>query len=126
MISSSISRRQFIGCTGVTTVGSVALLLLHEASGASGPGDARDLASLPDEAPEVTLHWDEGPEDAMGFVFEWGEDGVTFPNVVSIEGRLTRTSVAFPRPGTYYGRLKAYNAAGTSPPGQTLIIPVKS
>ena len=93
---------------------------------AEAGSDSTGVTPLPDEPRNVTLDWDEGPENATGLIFEWGEDGVSFPNVVPVAARLTRTVVAFPRPGTYYGRLKAYNEAGTSPPGNTLIIPVKS
>ena len=123
MISPSLSRRQFIGRSGGATLGSVALVLLHEAGAGSDPTGA---TPVPDEPRNVTLHWDEGPENATGLLFEWGEDGVSFPNVVPVAARLTSTVIAFPRPGTYYGRLKAYNDAGTSPSGNTLIIPVKS
>ena len=123
MISTSLSRRQFIGRSGGATLGSVALVLLQEAGAGSDPSGA---PPVPDEPRNVTLHWDECPENATGLIFEWGEDGVSFPNVVPIAARLTSTVVAFPRPGIYRGRLKAYNEAGTSPPGNTLIIPVKS
>ena len=126
MISTSLSRRQFIGCTGGATVSSVALGLMGAAGADSDPTDGRGVTSVPGDPPKVTLQWDEGPDNASGLIFEWGEDGVSFPNVVPIAARVTRTVVGFPRPGTYYGRLKAYNEAGTSPPGNTLIIPVKS
>ena len=123
MISPSLSRRQFIGRSGGATLGAVACGLMHEAGAVSDPTGA---TPVPDEPRNVTLHWDEGPDNATGLIFEWGEDGLSFPNVVPIAVRVTRTVVGFPRPGTYYGRLKAYNEAGTSPPGNTLTIPVKS
>jgi hypothetical protein len=127
MISQSLSRRQFIGRTGGATVGSVALGLMDAAGADSEPtADGRGVTAVPGDPPAVTLQWDEGPDNATGLIFEWGEDGVSFPNVVPIAARVTRTVVGFPRPGTYYGRLKAYNEAGASPPGKVLIIPVKS
>lgn len=126
MNSTSLSRRQFIGRTGGATVGSVALGLSAAAGADADPTDGRGFTAVPGDPPAVTLQWDEGPDNATGLIFEWGEDGVSFPNVVPIAARLTRTVVGFPRPGTYYGRLKAYNEAGESPPGNTLIIPVKS
>ena len=126
MISTSLSRRQFIGRTGGATVGSVALGLIAAAGAEPDPTEVRGVNRVPGDPPKVTLQWDEGPDNASGLIFEWGEDGVSFPNVVPIAARVTRTVVGFPRSGTYYGRLKAYNEAGTSPPGNTLIIPVKS
>ncbi len=126
MISTSLSRRQFIGRTGGATLGAAALGLIAAAGADSDPTDGRGVNWVPGDPPKVTLHWDEGPENATGLLFEWGEDGVSFPNVVPVAARLTSTVIAFPRPGTYYGRLKAYNNAGTSPPGNILIIPVKS
>jgi hypothetical protein len=126
MIPTSLSRRQFIGRSSGATLGSVALVLMQEAGGASDPTGGRGLTPVGDEQPKATLHWDEGPDNATGLLFEWGEDGVSFPNVVPIAANLTSAVIGFPRPGTYYGRLKAYNDAGTSPPGQVLVIPVKS
>lgn len=126
MISQSLSRRQFIGRTGGATVGSVALGLIAAAGADSDPTDDRyGVTPAPGDPPKVTLQWDEGPDNATGLIFEWGEDGVSFPNEVPIAARATRTEVGFPRSGTYYGRLKAYNEAGVSPPSRVLIIPVK-
>lgn len=126
MISQSLSRRQFIGRTGGATVGSVALGWMGEAVGVSDPTGGRGVIPAPDEPPKVTLQWDEGPDNSVGLLFEWGEDGVSFPNVVPIAAGLTSTVIGFPRPGVYHGRLKAYNDAGASPPGEVLIISVNS
>ncbi len=126
MISPSLSRREFIGRSGGATLGTVALGLMHDAGADADSNGGRGATSVPGNHLKVMLQWDEGPDNATGLLFEWGEDGVSFPNEVSVAAGLTRTVVGFPRPGTYYGRLKAYNEAGTSPPGKTLIIPVKS
>jgi hypothetical protein len=126
MISQSLSRRQFIGSAGGAAAGAAAFMMWRQADAVSDPSVGRGTTSGPDAPRKVTLHWDQGPDNATGLLFEWGEDGINFPNVVSIAARLTSTEIEFPRPGIYYGRLRAYNDAGVSPPGETLIISVNS
>ena len=71
----------------------------------------------------LALHWTDRSDNETGFILEWGKDGTTFPNVISMDSGSSSTTVTFPRPGTYYARIKAFNPAGESAYGNILTIP---
>ncbi|MCW1923010.1 DUF1501 domain-containing protein [Luteolibacter arcticus] len=70
----------------------------------------------------LALHWTDRADNEAGFVLEWGKDGTTFPNIFEIAAGSSHTTVTFPRPATYFARIKAYNAAGESAYGNILTI----
>jgi uncharacterized protein (DUF1501 family) len=71
----------------------------------------------------LALHWTDRSDNEAGFILEWGKDGTSFPNVIPVASGTSSTTVVFPRPGTYFARIKAFNPAGESAYGNTLTIP---
>jgi len=74
----------------------------------------------------LALHWTDRSDNEAGFILEWGKDGTSFPNLLQVASGTKSTSLVFPRPGTYYARIKAFNAAGESAYGNTLTIPAQA
>ncbi|HEY1120279.1 MAG TPA: DUF1501 domain-containing protein [Haloferula sp.] len=70
----------------------------------------------------LALHWTDRSDNEAGFILEWGKDGMAFPNLLQVASGTKSTSLVFPRPGTYYARIKAFNAAGESAYANTLTI----
>jgi hypothetical protein len=74
----------------------------------------------------LALHWTDRSDNEAGFILEWGKDSTSFPNLLQVASGTKSTSLVFPRPGTYYARIKAFNAAGESAYGNTLTIPAQA
>ncbi|RYD40091.1 MAG: fibronectin type III domain-containing protein [Verrucomicrobiaceae bacterium] len=74
----------------------------------------------------LALHWTDRSDNEAGFILEWGKDGLAFPNLLQVASGTKNTWLVFPRPGTYYARIKAFNAAGESAYGNTLTIPAQA